>query len=325
MGRAGAGGGARLRGLIGLLHWLPWGLHTSTMSADTKAEPLTARSLLFAPGDSARKLAKASASEADLLLLDLEDSVAQTAKADARALVAEHLRSDTRRQAQWVRVNSLDGPHALADLAAVVPARPDGILLPKATRAEAERLHHYLSALEASAGLPIGSIRTMVVATETAPAIFGLGDYAGTPRLAALTWGAEDIATALGASDNRDENGDYDFPYRLFRALCLAGAAAAGVTAIETIHGDFRDLDGLAKVAGDARRAGFRGMMAIHPDQVSVINHAFSPTEMEIERAQAVVDAFAANPGAGAVGLKGEMLDMPHLKRAKAVLTMRRG
>lgn len=288
------------------------------------AEPLLARSLLFAPGDSERKLAKASASAADLVLCDLEDAVAEPSKADARRLVSEHLRTATRAQPQWVRINPLDTPHALADLAAIVPARPDGIMLPKATRAEAERLHHYLTALEASAGLPIGGIRTIVVATETAPALFGLGDYAGCPRLAALTWGAEDSATALGATDNRDESGAYDFPYQLFRALCLAGAAAAAVTPIETIHGDFRDLDGLAGVAARARRAGFRGMLAIHPDQVEVINRAFSPSVAEIEQAERIVAAFAAQPGTGTIGLDGAMLDMPHLKRAQAVLSMRR-
>jgi citrate lyase subunit beta/citryl-CoA lyase len=289
------------------------------------AEPLIARSLLFAPGDSERKLAKAGTSGADLVLLDLEDAVAPANKAEARRLVAEHLRTAERAQPQWVRINPLDTEHALADLAAVVPHRPDGIMLPKATRTEADRLHHYLSALEAAAGHAAGAIRTIVVATETAPALFGLGDYAGCPRLAALTWGAEDSATALGATDNRDENGEYDFPYQLFRALALAGAAAANVTPIETIHGDFRDLDGLAKVAAKARRAGFRGMMAIHPDQVPVINRAFSPSENELERAERIVAAFAANPGAGTIGLDGAMLDMPHLKRAQAVLAMPRG
>ncbi|MFS2109743.1 CoA ester lyase [Sphingomonas sp. Sphisp140] len=287
-------------------------------------EPLAARSLLFAPGDSERKLAKAGASEADLVLLDLEDAVAEANKGAARALVAEHLKAGTRAQPQWVRINPLDTPHALADLAAIVPGRPDGIMLPKATRAEAELLHHYLTALEAAHGLPQGEIRTIVVATETAPAIFGLGDYAGCPRLAALTWGAEDSATALGATHNRDESGEYDFPYQVFRALALAGAAAAGVTPIETIHGDFRDLAGLEKVATKARRAGFRGMLAIHPDQVAVINRAFSPSLAEIERANRIVDVFESNPGAGTIGLDGEMLDMPHLKRAQAVLAMRR-
>ncbi|UYY58517.1 HpcH/HpaI aldolase/citrate lyase family protein [Sphingomonas sp. S2-65] len=284
---------------------------------------LSARSLLFVPGDSERKLVRAASSAADLLLLDLEDAVAWEKKAEARALVAERLASAERAQPYWVRINPLDSEHGLADLAAVVPSRPDGIMLPKATRAEADRLHHYLTALEVAAGLPRGGIPTMVVATETAPALFGLGDYAGCPRLAALTWGAEDSAAALGASDNREEDGEYAFPYQLFRALCLAGAAAAKVTAIETIHGDFRDLAGIEKVAVRARRAGFRGMMAIHPDQVPVINRAFSPSPEEIAQAERVLAAFAANPGAGTVGLDGAMLDMPHLKRAQATLALR--
>jgi citrate lyase subunit beta/citryl-CoA lyase len=287
-------------------------------------EVLVARSLLFAPGDSERKVAKAGASGADLVLLDLEDAVAEANKPAARALVAEHLKTAERAQPQWVRINPLDTPHALADLAAIVPGRPDGIMLPKATRAEAELLHHYLTALEAAHGLAPGGIRTIVVATETAPAIFGLGNYGGCPRLAALTWGAEDSATALGATHNRDETGEYDFPYQVFRALALAGAAAAAVTPIETIHGDFRDLDGLEKVATKARRAGFRGMLAIHPDQVPVINRAFSPSSAEIERANRIVAAFAATPGVGTIGMDGEMLDMPHLKRAQAVLAMTR-
>lgn len=286
--------------------------------------PLAARSLLFVPGDSARKIAKAATSGADVVLLDLEDAVAEPNKPEARRMVAEHLRRAERAQPQWVRINPLDGGHALADLAAIVPARPDGILLPKGSRAEAERLDHYLSALEAAVGQEIGAVPVAVLAAETAQAMFGFGDYAGTPRLAALSWGAEDSATALGATGNRDETGAYDSPYQLLRSLCLMGAAAAGVSAIETIHGDFRDLDGLAKIAGAARRAGFRGMLAIHPDQVPVINRAFSPTDAEIGYATRIVDAFAANPGAGAIGLEGAMLDLPHLRRAEAVLAMRR-
>ena len=289
------------------------------------AQPFAARSLLFAPGDSERKIAKAGASGADLVLLDLEDSVAAANKPQARRIVCGHLKSTARAQPQWVRINPLDGEHALTDLAAVVHARPDGILLPKGSRAEAERLHHYLTALEAAAGLEIGGIAPAVIATETAQAMFGLGDYAGCPRLAALTWGAEDSATALGATGNRGADGRYDAPYQLLRSLCLMGSVAAGVAPVETIHGDFRDLDGLAQVAADARRAGFRGMLAIHPDQVPVINAAFGASAEEIAEAEAVVAAFAANPGAGVVGLGGAMLDLPHLRRAEAVLAMRRG
>jgi len=285
---------------------------------------LAARSLLFAPGDSPRKLEKAGMSAADLVIIDLEDAVAESAKPDARKAVASHLKTTHRRQPHWVRINPLDTPHALPDLAAIVPTQPDGIVLPKATRADAERLNHYLTAFEAAAGLPIGAIPVFVLATETAAGVFDVGNYAGCPRLAALSWGAEDSATALGATSNRDDNGEYDFPYQLFRALCLTGAAAASVSAIETIHGDFRDSEGLEKMARRARRAGFRGMLAIHPDQVPVINAAFTPSHEEIGHAEKVLAAFAANPGAGTVGLDGAMLDMPHLKRAQALLAMKR-
>lgn len=288
------------------------------------ATPLAARSLLFAPGDSPRKLEKAGMSPADLVIIDLEDAVAESAKPGARKAVADHLRTTHRRQPHWVRINPLDTQHALPDLAAIIPVRPDGIMLPKATRADAERLNHYLTALEAAAGLPIGAIPVFVLATETAAGVFDVGNYAGCPRLAALSWGAEDSATALGATSNRDDNGEYDFPYQLFRALCLTGAAAAGVSAIETIHGDFRDTEGLDRMARRARRAGFRGMLAIHPDQVPVINAAFSPSAEEIAHAENVVAAFDANPGVGTVGLDGAMLDMPHLKRAQALLAMKR-
>lgn len=286
--------------------------------------PLAARSLLFAPGDSPRKLEKAGLSAADLVIIDLEDAVAESAKPEARKAVASHLKTTHRRQPHWVRINPLDTPHALPDLAAVVPARPDGVVLPKATRADAERLNNYLSALETAAGIPVGGIPVLVLATETAAGVFDVGNYAGCPRLAALSWGAEDSATALGATSNRDDNGDYDFPYQMFRALCLTGAAAASVSAIETIQGDFRDSAGLEKMARRARRAGFRGMLAIHPDQVPVINAAFTPSPEEIAHAEKVLAAFDANPGAGTVGLDGAMLDMPHLKRAQALLAMKR-
>jgi citrate lyase subunit beta/citryl-CoA lyase len=287
-------------------------------------EPLTARSLLFAPGDSPRKLEKAGLSAADLVIIDLEDAVAESAKPAARIAVAQHLKTTHRRQPHWVRINPLDTPHALPDLAAIVASRPDGVMLPKATRADADVLNRYLEALETAAGLPIGKIAVAVLATETAAGVFDVGNYPGCPRLAALSWGAEDSATALGATSNRDDDGEYDFPYQVFRTLCLTGAAAAGVSAIETIHGDFRDAEGLEKMARKARRAGFRGMLAIHPEQVPVINAAFSPSADEIAHAEAIVAAFAANPGAGTVGLNGAMLDMPHLKRAQAVLAMRR-
>lgn len=283
--------------------------------------PWTARSLLFVPGDSPRKLEKGLHSGADLLILDLEDSVAESAKPQARAQVAEALGAP-RSVPLWVRINALDTAHAFKDLVAIVPHRPDGIMLPKATPAEAVQLHHYLTALEAASEILADSIRVIVVATETAPALFRLGDYPQTPRLDALTWGAEDIATALGAAVNRDDNGEFLYPFQLARTLCLAGAVAAMVAPIETIDPNFRDLDRLKRVALTARRMGFRGMMAIHPAQVPVINAAFTPAEADLERARRIVSLFAANPDVGAVSLDGEMVDMPHLKQARALLAM---
>jgi citrate lyase subunit beta/citryl-CoA lyase len=282
-----------------------------------------ARSWLFAPGDSEKKTAKAAAGPADVVILDLEDAVAEEAKPTARRMVADFLAAqpDADRARLWVRINPLDGSHALADLAAVIPARPGGVMLPKAGGgADAERLDHYLSALEVSAGTEQGSTKVVVLVTETAAAMFTTGSYVGAPRVVAMTWGAEDLADAVGASENRDADGSYGFTYELARSLCLLGAAAAGVAPVDTIHGDFRDLEGLRARAEKVRRDGFQGMLAIHPAQVDVINAAFTPTKEELAAAQEIVDLFAANPGAGAIGHRGAMLDRPHLARARAVL-----
>lgn len=281
-----------------------------------------ARSWLFAPGDSDRKMEKARTSAADIVVIDLEDAVGEDAKPAAReraaAFIAAHPGD---RDRLWVRINPLQTPHALPDLARIVPAAPGGIMLPKPRgRADVELAGHYLTALEESAGIEAGSIRIIIIATETPEAMFETGRYAGLPRLAAMTWGAEDIATAIGAISNRDADGRYDFPYQLARTLCLTGAAVAGVPAIETIHGDFRDAAGLDALAAEVRRAGFRGMLAIHPAQIEAINRAFSPTEEEILKAREIIDLFAANPGLGTIGHKGEMLDRPHLVRAQATL-----
>lgn len=289
----------------------------------TGTENLSARSWLFAPGDSERKMEKAAAGPADIVLLDLEDAVAPENKPQARAMVAEFVaaRTPEERTRLWVRVNPLDGPHTLADLAAVVPAGPGGIMLPKSRgRADVETLDHYLSALEVAAGLVQGSTRVIVLVTETAEGMFTTGTYQGAPRLVAMTWGAEDLADAVGASENRNPDGSYGFTYELARSFCLLGASAAGVAAVETIQGDFRDLDGLRRRAEKVRRDGYRGMLAIHPDQVDVINAAFTPTEDELAEAREIVELFAANPGAGTIGHKGAMLDRPHLARAQALL-----
>ena len=287
-------------------------------------ESLNARSWLFAPGDSERKMEKATAGTADIVILDLEDAVAEAEKPKARSMVAAFLSANAKHRARlWVRINPIQGPHALADLAAVMPAAPAGIMFPKPRgRADAELLDHYLTAFEAAAGIVIGVTKVMLLVTEMPESMLAIGSYAGVPRVVAMSWGGEDLATALGATDNRGDYGGYDFTYELARSLCLVGAAAAGVPAIETIHGDFRDEAGLRKRAANMRRAGYRGMLAIHPAQVDVINEAFTPSADELAAAQEIVDLFAANPGVGAIGHKGAMLDRPYLARAQAVLKL---
>ena len=284
--------------------------------------PMRMRSWLFAPGDSERKMAKAAASAADIALLDLEDAVTVDEKPLARTMIRAFLDAHPADVSRlWVRINPVDGPHALPDLAAIIPGRPGGIMLPKSRgRADVELLDHYLSALEVAAGIERGTTKVIALVTETAEAMYTTGDYAGVPRLVAITWGAEDLADSLGASDNRNPDGSYGFTYQMARSLCLIGAATAGVAAIETIQGDFRDLDSLRARAAQVRRDGYRGMLAIHPDQVAVINEAFSPTAEELTAAREVVALFDAHPGVGAIGYKGGMLDRPHLARAKARL-----
>jgi citrate lyase subunit beta/citryl-CoA lyase len=282
----------------------------------------SARSWLFAPGDSDKKMEKATAGPADIVLIDLEDAVAESEKPKARTMVHDFIKGQaTGHERIWVRVNPMDGPHTLADLAAVMPARPGGIMLPKVYgRPDVDRLDHYLSALEVANGIEQGSTRVIVLITETAAAMFTTGDYKDAPRVVALTWGAEDLADSIGASSNRNPDGSYSFTYELARSLCLLGAASAGVAPIETIQGDFRDLETLRKRAEGVRRDGYRGMLAIHPAQVDVINEAFTPSAEELGQAQEIVDLFAANPGVGAIGYKGGMLDRPYLARAQTLL-----
>ena len=286
---------------------------------------MSARSWLFVPGDSERKLARAAASGADALILDLEDSVAADRLPVARAMVADYLRAAARTRGElWVRVNALASPHALADLVAAVAAAPFGIVLPKTeSAADVVRLGHYLSALETAAGLPEGGIRVTAIATEAPASLFTLGGYAASgPRLTAMTWGAEDLAAELGAASNRVADGSYEFTFQMARSLCLAGAVAAGVAPIDTVFTNFRDTAGLAAEARAARRAGFTGKMAIHPDQVPAINDAFTPDANEVAHARRIVAAFADNPGMGTVGLDGKMVDMPHLKQARRILDL---
>ncbi len=284
------------------------------------------RSLLFVPGDSARKLEKGMGSAADALIIDLEDSVALSAKPEARQVTASFLREAApleRRPRLFVRVNGLTTGLTDADLDGVMGAAPDGIVLPKAVGGQdVSHLGAKLAVREAEFGLEDGRTRIMAIATENARGVFALGTFAGAShRLVALTWGGEDLSADVGAEGNRNERGDYTDPYRLARALTLFGATAAEVDAVDSVYTNFRDLEGLAAECRDARRDGFVAKMAIHPAQVPVINEAFTPSEEALARARAVIEAFARNPGAGVVGIEGEMLDRPHLTRAERLIS----
>jgi citrate lyase subunit beta/citryl-CoA lyase len=272
------------------------------------------RSLLFVPGDRPDRMEKALDTDADALILDLEDAVAPSAKADARWHVATFLAAHGGANL-WVRINPLDGPEADQDLAATLPHHPKGIVLPKAEGGPsvAELARRLTERGNATAQI-------LAIATETPAAMFQLGSYGGAKRLAGLTWGAEDLPAAVGAATSREEDGRFTPPYELARSLCLFGAAAAGVAPIETVYPAFRDLEGLAAYAGRARRDGFTGMMAIHPAQVEVINAAFTPSQAEVDHARAIVAAFEGSPGAGALSLDGKMIDRPHLVQAKRTL-----
>ncbi len=287
------------------------------------------RSLLFVPGDSERKQSKALLSGADALILDLEDSVSAAQLPKAREQVRAFLSraSDPSGPQRWVRVNSLGSGELLNDLVAVIGGRPDGVVLPKVSSAgELTQVSHYLSALEAREGYLAGSTRILIIATETPEALLGLGAYgpgvAVSERLMGLTWGMEDLSAALGVLRKTQESGGLIPVLELARSLCLIAAGAARVQAIDGVYTDFRDTPGLAQETARARRDGFTAKLAIHPDQVPIINAAFSPTAGEIEHARRVVAAFASAPGAGVTSLDGRMLDRPHLVLAQRVLEL---
>jgi len=287
------------------------------------------RSLLFIPAGEERKLAKALGSGADLIILDLEDSVAPDAKPAARDLAKGFLADHAglaRRPLLYVRVNALDSGLTADDISVILQQKPDGIMLPKANSgADTARLAAMLDAGERAAGLPQGGIGIIVIATETPAAVLNIATFAGsTPRLRGMTWGAEDLGTAIGATSSRDEAGDFTAPFMLARNLCLFGAHAAGVQAIDGVQADFRDTAGLEREAKAAARDGFTGKLAIHPAQVAAINAAFTPSAEEVAQAQAVVDAFAAQGNAGVIAIGGRMFDKPHLERARRLLTRAR-
>jgi citrate lyase subunit beta/citryl-CoA lyase len=288
------------------------------------AAMLTPCSWLFVPGDTPAKIAKAAASEADAVILDLEDSVALSRKDTARETVADALTKmpPAFRMQYWIRINPLSRNDLLADLAVVAAGRPDGIVLPKCDSAvDVIKLSEELDKIESASSQPPGRIKILPIATETPQSLFNLGTYqhAG-PRLAGLTWGAEDLPAAVGATASRNADGSLSDLCRLARSLCLAGAAAANVAAIETVYPDFRDLQGLHDYAVQGRRDGFVGMMAIHPAQVPVIHAVMTPSETEIAYAHEVVALFEAHPDKGVVALNGKMLDLPHLTQARRTL-----
>ncbi|MEQ1942706.1 CoA ester lyase [Mesorhizobium sp. VNQ89] len=284
------------------------------------------RSLLFVPGDSEKKLEKGFSARADAVIVDLEDSVAPANKPKARTLAGEAIRARPSGHRVYVRVNDLTTGLTDADLAAVVPAKPDGLILPKSQGgADVQQLSTKLRVAEIEAGLPDGGIAILPIITETGLATLSTATYAGcSPRLVGLTWGAEDLAAEIGAQTNRDAHGRYTDVFRLARSVTLLAASASVVAAIDTVHVDFRDLDTLRTECLEAERDGFTGKLAIHPAQVSVINEVFTPSREAVEQAQALVAAFADAGNAGVVALEGRMYDIPHLKRAQRLLSRAR-
>jgi citrate lyase subunit beta/citryl-CoA lyase len=284
------------------------------------------RSWLFVPGDSQPKLDKAPTCGADVVIVDLEDAVAPPAKPLAREMTQDWLVQQRRQQggpARWVRINPLDTQLWREDLAAVMPGQPDGIMVPKAAGPEQlQALAGELSVQEQRNGIAPGATRILPLVSETPAAALGITSYAaaGLPRLAGLTWGAEDLSAAIGASRKRDERGNWLDAFRFVRAQVLLTAHARGVLAVDTLHAEFRDIEGLKRIAAESYSEGFSGMLAIHPSQVPVINEAFTPGEEEIAHARAIVNAFSANPGAGALQLDGRMIDQPHLDQARKLL-----
>jgi citrate lyase subunit beta / citryl-CoA lyase len=283
------------------------------------------RSLLFVPADGGSKLDKAMASGADAVIIDLEDSIAPDRKDAARHECLEYLKSESAKKERprlLVRINGLETGHTDADLAAVVPGRPDAILFPKAEGGESlVHVDAKLTAQEAIAGVPEGAIKILAQSVESARGLFLAGTFRNmSARLIGMTWGPEDLSSEVGAEANREADGSLTGPYRLARSMCLFGAAAARVPAIETIHVDFRNLEALRRDTEIAKRDGFSGRLAIHPAQVPVINAVLTPSAEQIEKAKAIVAAFAAKPGAGTIGIDGKMYDRPHLVKAQRLL-----
>lgn len=283
------------------------------------------RSYLFVPGDSEKKFAKAADAGADAIIIDLEDSVAAQRKEAARDNLPAFLAMRSQSEL-WVRINPLATGDAAADLGALEGLSPAGVVLPKANgAADIRRLAGQLTPIESRAGLAPGSIRILPLVTELPSALFRMDEYVTVAeRLAALTWGAEDLAAAIGAQANRDEAGEWLPPYQLARSLCLIGAAAADLPAIETVYTDVRDVDGVAAFARVARRDGFSGMLLVHPAQIAPVHEAFTPDEAEIAHARRIVSRFEDDPEAGVVAIDGRMIDRPHYVQALRLLDVAR-
>ena len=279
------------------------------------------RSFLFVPADDEHKLRKAGEAGADALILDLEDSVVADARTAARDLARAYIAG---KKNVWVRINPIDSEDAAKDLDAVMASAPAGIVLPKPRSADdARALAAMLDKLETRHGIPAGQTRILPLCTERPQALFALDGYVGaTARLAGLSWGAEDLSAAVGASRSRDDDGGWLPPYELARSLCLFAAAAAEVQAIDTVYTNFRDLEGVARYAANAARDGFAGMLAIHPAQVKIINDAFVPGADAIKRARRIIALFEESPDAGTLGMDGEMIDRPHLVQARRIVTL---
>ena len=290
---------------------------------------MSVRSWLFVPGDSEKKLSKAAGTGADVVILDLEDSVAAENKARAREMAGEWLAAHReqvtggKRMGHWVRINALDSRQWREDLLAVMPGAPDGIMLPKSAGPESvQQLAAEIYELESRSGLAPNAVKIMPLVSETAAAALSIGAYAAAPlpRLAGLTWGAEDLSAAIGATRKRDGQGHWTDTFRYARTQTLLTAHSRGVMAIDTLHADFADTKGLKRAAEEACADGFSGMLAIHPAQIEVINQAFTPSEHDLAEARAIVDAFKANPGSGTLQIDRRMIDMPHYKLALRVL-----
>lgn len=278
--------------------------------------------MLFVPGDRPERFEKAVASGADAVILDLEDAVASANRPAARAAIRTFLERSDRRVPLWVRINPIFTADAALDLAGVLPGRPTGVLLPKARQGEDVReLDRRLAAFEQASGWPADSLRVIPLITETAGALLAMGSFVPTPaRVLGMTWGAEDLATELGAAGNRNAAGEYEPPYQLASALCLITAAAASVAAIDTVDTEIRDLEAVERRARASRRSGFVAKMAIHPAQIAPLHAAFTPSETEVAWAHRILEAFAAAPASGAVMIEGKLIDRPHVLQAERVL-----